>query len=102
MKTKLKITVMKKFGPEEIFGHEILRNGVPIPPCSYEVGTEFIVDDHLNRPKDFCGQAWQDLYATLMVYYNGGDYNYPELGVTYQPCADGIRPVIFKIEKLNE
>ena len=100
MKTRLKITVMKKFSPEEIFGHEILRNGEPIPTCSYEVGREFIMDNHLNRPKDFCGQAWQDLYSTLMVYYNGGDYDYPEPNVTYQPCGDGVRPVIFKIEKV--
>ncbi len=102
MKKKLKLTVMKKFSPEEIFGHEILRDGKTIPPCSYDVGTEFIVDHHLDRPKDFCGQAWQDLYTTLMIYYCGGDYNYPEPGITYQPCGDGIRPVIFKIEKMSK
>ncbi len=102
MATKLKITVIKTFTPEEVFGHEILRDGKAIQACSYKVGEEFIVDNHLDRPKDFCGQAWQDLYTTLMTYYYGGDYNYPELGVTYQPCGDGIRPVIFKIEKMSE
>jgi uncharacterized repeat protein (TIGR04076 family) len=53
-------------------------------------------------PKDFCGRAWNDMYTTLMVYYCGGDYDYPEPGVTYQPCGDGIRPVIFKIEKIKK
>lgn len=101
MTNKVKITVIKKFSPEEIFGHEMMREGKPIPLCSYEVGEEFIVDNHLDRPEKFCGQAWQDLYSTLMIYYNGGDYNYPRSGVTFQPCGDGIRPVIFKIEKLD-
>ncbi len=102
MTTKLKITVMKTFGPEEVFGHTMLRDGKAIQACSYKVGEEFIMDSHLDRPKDFCGRAWQDLYTTLMTYYCGGDYDYPEQGVTYQPCGDGIRPVIFKIEKMSE
>ena len=102
MTMKLKITVMKTLSPEEIFGHEVLLDGKEIQPCSYEVGKEFIMDHHLNRPEDFCGRAWQDLYTTLMTYYYGGDYNYPEPGITYQPCGDGIRPVIFKIEKMSD
>lgn len=102
MVTKLKITVMKTCSPEEIFGHRMLRDGKTIQACSYEVGEEFIMDNHLDRPKGFCGRAWQDLYTTLMTYHCGGDYDYPEPGITYQPCGDGIRPVIFKIEKMDE
>jgi len=102
MANRVKITVIKRFSPEEVFGHEVLKEGKPIPRCSYEVGEEFIVNDHLNKPEMFCGQAWQDLYNTLMIYYYGGDYNYPRPSVTYQPCGDGIRPVIFKIEKIDE
>jgi hypothetical protein len=37
-----------------------------------------------------------------MTYYFGGDYNWPEAGITYQPCGDGLRPIIFKIEKMND
>ncbi|WP_455143156.1 TIGR04076 family protein [Candidatus Hodarchaeum mangrovi] len=99
---KLKITVIKKFDPKIIFGHNILRTSTekPIPPCFLEEGREFLVDNHLSPPKDFCEQAWHDIYETLMIYYYGGDYEYPEPGFTYIPCNDGIRPVIFKIEKL--
>lgn len=101
-RARVKITVVKRFSPEEIFGHEIMKeSGGKIVRCSYEDGQEFIVDSHLDRPEGFCGQAWQDLYTTLMIYYYGGDYNYPEPGVTYQPCGDGMRPVIFKIEKIE-
>jgi hypothetical protein len=37
-----------------------------------------------------------------MVYYFGGDYEWPAPGVTYQPCGDGVKPVVFKIEKLEK
>jgi len=99
---KLKITVIKKFDPKAIFGHDIFRASTkkPIPPCYLEEGQEFLMDNHLSPPKDFCEQAWHDIYDILMIYYCGGDYKYPELGYTYTPCNDGIRPVIFKIEKL--
>ena len=102
METKLKVTVFKMFTPEDIFGqeHDIKWNGEPIPPCGHKVDEEFIVDHHLNKPEGLCGRAWQVLYTTLMIYYFGGNYGYPEPGVTYQPCGDGVKPVIFKIEKL--
>ncbi|UCE09097.1 MAG: TIGR04076 family protein [Candidatus Thorarchaeota archaeon] len=103
MKTNLKLTVVKKFSPEDILGQEVKRHtGERIPPCRFEEGQEFIVDNHLTPPDDFCGQAWQDLYTILMIYYCGGDCEWPEPGVTYSPCGDGLRPVIFKIEKMTD
>ena len=99
----VKITVVKKFKPEDILGHSVKRDtGENIGYCSLEIGEEFIMDHHLNMPKDFCGRAWNDMYTTLMVYYCGGDYDYPEPGVTYQPCGEGVRPVVFKIEKMSD
>ncbi len=100
---KLKITVIKKFNPKDIFGQEMVRSstGKPIPPCYLEEGQEFIMENHIKPPKEFCEQAWQDIHNTLMVYYYNGDYEYPETGITYTPCDDGIRPVIFKIEKIS-
>ena len=43
-----------------------------------------------------------DIYDILMIFYYDGDYAYPEPGITYTPCNDGLRPVIFKIEKYTE
>jgi len=103
MTKKVKITVIRKFTPEDVFGinHGITYNGGEIPSCPLEVGSEFIVDSHLDRPKGFCGRAWHDLYTTLMVYYYGGDIEWPGPGATYQPCGDGVKPVVFKIEGLE-
>ena len=100
MVAKLRITVVKKFNPEDVFDYPITWNEESIPACGHKVGEEFIMDHHLNRPEGLCGRAWHDLYTTLSTYYFGGDYEYPESGVTYQPCGDGLKPVIFKIEKI--
>jgi uncharacterized repeat protein (TIGR04076 family) len=101
--SKLKITVVKKFKPEDILGHSVkLDTGENIEYCSLEMGQEIIMDHHLKMPEGFCGRAWHDMYTTLMVYYFGGDYDYPEPGVTYQPCGDGLRPVVFKIDKIGK
>ena len=104
MTSKLKVTVIRKFTPEDVFGpnHNITYNGGEIPACPLELGREFIVGDHRDRPEGFCGRAWHDLYTTLMAFYYGGDMEWPEPGATYQPCGDGVKPVVFKIEKLEE
>ena len=59
MTRKAKITVVRKFTPEDVFGpnHGIMYNGGEIPSCPLEVGSEFIVDSHLDRPKGFCGRS---------------------------------------------
>ena len=46
MSNKVKITVIKKFTPDDVFGpdHGIAYNGGEIPACPLEIGSEFIVD----------------------------------------------------------
>jgi len=104
MRTNLKITVVKTFTPEDVFGpnHGITRNGQPFIPCDHKEGEEFIVKNQYEIPEGFCERAWHDLYSTIMVYYHGGDYRFPSPGATYQPCGDGVNPVVFKIEKLED
>ncbi|MFX1255710.1 MAG: hypothetical protein ACFFCZ_29165 [Promethearchaeota archaeon] len=44
---KIKITVIKKYRPEEVFGHEMRqsKSGKTIPPCQFfEEGQEFITN----------------------------------------------------------
>ncbi len=71
MTTRLKVTVVKMFTPEDFFGpdHGITYSGEEIPPCFLKLGQEFIVNDHRDRPAGFCRRAWHDLYTTLMAYY---------------------------------
>jgi uncharacterized repeat protein (TIGR04076 family) len=99
----VKITVIKKFSPEDIFGHEIINHstGKAIPMCSMEKGKEYVVDNLYDMPDDFCPRVWYDSHDIITTYFFGGDFEYPETGATYVTCNDGVRPVIFKIEKID-
>ncbi|MFX0151564.1 MAG: hypothetical protein ACFFAJ_12330, partial [Candidatus Hodarchaeota archaeon] len=74
---KVKITVIKKFGPKDIFGHDIIRHstGKAIPICSMEEGKEYIVkaEDLYNMPDDFCPRVWYDAHDMITLFAHGGD-----------------------------
>ncbi|MCG3258996.1 MAG: TIGR04076 family protein [Candidatus Heimdallarchaeota archaeon] len=102
--SKVKISVIKKFSPKEILGYEFIRpNGKPIPICSFEIGEEFIVDETGNMPENFCHHAWFGLYKNVQVLnYGGGFPDWTGEGTIYNACPDGLRPVIFKLERMEE
>ena len=104
---RVKITVLKKIDPEIIFnGH------IPFRPESNQLyticdavdeGEEFIVEKDREMPSGFCASAWKAIGNSLSVIQWGGDY-YPNLprGVAITCCSDGIRPVSFKLERLED
>ncbi|MHA2361665.1 MAG: TIGR04076 family protein, partial [Candidatus Thorarchaeota archaeon] len=102
MLSKLKITVEKKYSPKEVFGQDMMRSstGKPIPPCSFfEEGQEFIAENSFKMPEGFCGWAWRDLTVRFTKFDLLDDMDWPEPGVTYLACGDGVRPVIFRLER---
>jgi uncharacterized repeat protein (TIGR04076 family) len=99
--TKLKITIFKKFSPEDVFGYEVkLLSGGKVPLCGLPE-REYIVDHQFEMPDDFCGKAWQDMSRELALLWYGIDPEYTEHNVVYTTCTDGVRPVVFKIERLE-
>ncbi|MDF1537576.1 MAG: TIGR04076 family protein [Candidatus Thorarchaeota archaeon] len=103
--SKMKIAVVRKFSPEEVFGHELLQSsdGTPIPTCSFfEKGQEFITENSFTRPEGFCGWAWRDLTVRLTKFDLIDDMDWPEKDMTYVACGDGVRPVVFRLERLAE
>lgn len=104
-RSKLKITVERIFTPKEVFGHEIRQtsNGNAIPRCPvFEVGQEFIAENGFTCPDGFCGSAWRDLTVRLTMFDLIEDMDWPRKGMTYVACGDGVRPVIFKLERLKD
>ena len=101
---KIKITVIKKFGPEDVIGEQFIRpNGLPIEKCYLEEGREFWVNDSMDMPEDFCHHAWFGLYKNISVLkYGGGFPTWTGKDMIYSACPDGIRPVCFKIERIEE
>ena len=102
MSSKLKITVLKRQDPKDIFDEYPVAERDWFVPCEvYEDGQEFILDG-LKMPEGFCGSAWQTIYPNVRTLYFGGNLPYfEEEGVSITCCADGMRPVIFKIERME-
>jgi len=104
---RVRITVLKRIDPKIIFDGR-----VPYRPESDQLyticdafleGEEFIVEKDREMPEGFCASAWKAIGSSLSVIQWGGDY-YPNLpkGVAITCCLDGIRPVSFKVERLED
>lgn len=103
---KVKITVLKALKPQEILGEDAPLNtetGEPHVKCPiHEVGQEFYVTHNYDKPEGFCPGAWSDIRETVSVIHLGGTF-YPWLAENemIKCCTDGLRPVIFRIERLE-
>ncbi len=103
---KVKITVVKKLNNKELYGENppaAFDEKRIEPECDrFEVGQEFICETH-NCPPDFCSWAFADIQRDLVHILFGGYYPWmKEKGVAITCCTDGLRPVIFKIERIEE
>ncbi len=100
--SKVKITIIKKFSPIDVFGHEVYStSGNKITTCgAFEEGQEFIVEHIEKMPEGFCGWAWRDIYKDLSVLYFDGNFYGHEEGVQHISCSDGRKPVCFKLERI--
>ena len=100
---KCKITVIKRCLDEELvkeYGYE----GFGKCPAHKE-GDVFYSD--FRKPEGFCDEAWKAIYQYAFALASGGDTFYfsdwvKEPGVAISCCNDGLRPVIFKIERTDE
>jgi len=99
---RLKITVLKRYKPKEVFKETPVK-GPPIDACTvYKDAQEFFVDESGRMPEGFCSWAWDDIGKVVNVLRFGGDFPwYDEKGVSVNCCTDGLRPVIFKIERIQ-
>lgn len=102
--TKIKITVIKRFSPQDVFGHEYKTpTGKKVEKCSvFEEGQEWISENG-EMPEDFCGWAWTDLARSMHGLQFGGNYTgWAEDGTIFNACSDGVRPVCFKLERIED
>jgi len=101
---KIKITVVKRFHPKDVFGKDyVTPAGKTATECqSFKDGQEFIVEQG-KMPEGFCTWAWYDIYKDLSILNWGGNFrNWMEDGNMYTACSDGVRPVCFRLERLED
>ena len=103
-KYKVKITVVKNFSPVDVFGEKFYKpSGDELVSCGFTKGDEYIVDETGNMPEGFCHHAWFGIYSKVNFVRFGGNYDdWAGDGIDYGVCPDGIRPVVFKIERLRK
>ena len=105
IRSKVKVTVLKKVAPSIIFDGDVPN--IPGTDRKFEIckafeeGQEFIVEINGNRPEGFCVWAWNDLFKDISILHFGGNFPWAKEGSTITCCTDGIRPVSFKLERIN-
>ena len=100
---KIKVTVIKKLDMREIHPDEDWGAAESLEPIcpAFNVGDEFIVDSEC--PKGFCAGAFVDLWRFISGMRAGANYSWMKKpGTLLTCCTDGFRPVIFKLERLDE
>ena len=55
-------------------------------------------------PKEFCPFAWDDIYKFFFALKQGGGFNadMKDENTVIACCTDGVHPVIFKLERIDE
>ena len=97
---KVKITVVKRMSnPDLITQH---AQGLPEVCDRFQDGQEWVLD-RLNMPADFCSWAWADIQRDAAIMFSGGNLSWVrQPGVAITCCTDGFRPVVFKVERIEE
>ena len=100
MVNDVKITVAALLKPGPIF-KELAADTVT-PECSrYKVGAEYI-SKALNMPEGFCAWAWADIQRDVAHLAMGGEFPWiKKKGSMVSCCTDGLRPVVFKLERIE-
>ena len=95
----VKINVVAKLKPGKIFD-ELAADDVTSECGLVKTGTEYI-SKSLGMPEGFCSWAWADIQRDVVLLALGGDFPWiKEPGKMVSCCTDGLRPVIFKLERV--
>lgn len=70
---KVKITVLRRFHPSEVFEKAPITSKTPFGKCDQlKDGQEFIVKD-VKIPDGFCNTAWLAIYSNVRLLSYGFD-----------------------------
>jgi uncharacterized repeat protein (TIGR04076 family) len=102
-----KITVLRKMSNPDM-AEEYLIHGKRDCVCPHnKAGKVFYTDYDKGMPEGFCPWAWHDIYKYIALLFAGGNmkdsFDYmkdPRIAIAC--CTDGVRPVVYKIEVIDE
>lgn len=102
-----KITVLRKMYNRD-FAEQYAKKG-DVGPCPrYEEGMVFYMgsDEKNEKPEGFCQEAWDCIgkYAFALAHGAGAMFQggwMKDDRVMIASCNDGVRPVVFKLERVD-
>lgn len=100
---KCKITVLKTLYHEDLAKEYLLPEKRESYKSCYRhsIGQEFIIDS-FNKPDNFCSWAWADIHREIISIMCNADFPASiKPGLIIASCTDGLRPVIFKLERME-
>ena len=100
----VRITVVKtEFYPEFVKDVDTSIEGEFGPCPFFKVGQVFIAENIDHIPKGFCSWAWADIERDVAMILFGAVPS-PVLKnkhSMYSSCDEGLRPVVFRIERIE-
>ena len=102
---KCKITVVKKTLNKDLAKKYCKK---AVGPCAkWTVGDTFIAGR--DKPEGFCDWAWNDIFRSVAILFAGGNFSkgtfegwMKDENTIIACCTDGVRPVIFKLERIED
>lgn len=100
---KCKVTVLKKECNMDLV-HSFIKDPDNFSICDQvEDNQEFIVSNPYVMPEGICSYAWADIRPQILTMASGGTCSLlKNANSTIATCTDPFRPVIFKIETIDE
>jgi uncharacterized repeat protein (TIGR04076 family) len=95
----VKITVIKKFETGKIFEEYAVEEAQPT--CNAVKEGDVFISREMGIPEGFCNWAWCDIQRDVVHLALGGDFPWiKKEGVMISCCTDGLRPVLFRLERI--
>lgn len=104
---KVRIKVMKTAAHMDLIADHVDTDAFPQDggPCPmWTIGQEFLIEGSwAERPEGFCDWAWSDIQRDVTMILLGADLPWLKTpGTAIACCTDGLRPVTFKIERVED
>ena len=103
---KARITVIRRAVYEDLIAEHVNRDAYPngLGPCgAFADGQTYIIEGSPKKPEGFCDWAWADIQRDIVMVLFGASMPWidrPAKAVTC--CTDGLRPVSFLVERIDE